>query len=232
MKPPYHIACTRIIDAHIKQEAKSRGLLVEDKELIHIDLLESPEVVEKIRQNALPFIFTSQYGVKAVHNLIQKYQIKLDNNSAYCISGKTARDAKDVGFQVQETASNSDLLAKKIAELKDKTSYLHAGANLGLTEWKTYLSSKHISIQTIHVYYKILCTHTFTNVFAVMFFSPTQIDTFLQANTLTEQIPAFCIGETTASHLSKHHHKNIFVANEPSERAMFDLVYSYYNLQT
>ena len=229
MNPPYHIACTRIIDAQIKQEANSRGLIVEDKELIHIDLLDSPEVVDILRKNTFPIIFTSQYGVQAVHKLIQKYQIELAEINTYCISGKTAKIAAEAGFRVKDTALNSNLLAKIIVAAKDQNSFLHAGTNLALTEWVSYLSAHQINIKTIQVYHKSLHPQSFAKSAAVLFFSPSQIDAFLQVNTLDEQTPAFCIGETTAGHLSETQHKNIIKADEPNEQAVFKLVYSYFN---
>ncbi len=229
MHQPYHIACTRVIDTHLKQEAFNRGFIVEDKDVLHIELLDSVELVDVLKNNTSPLIFTSQYGVMAVVELIKKHQLSLVQQEAYCISGKTAKRATEAGFTILETAPNSELLAAKIAALKPNSALLHLGANLALTNWKTFLDTHHIQVQTMEVYHKTIQAQTFEKADAVLFFSPSQIDGYLKSNALSPTTPAFCIGETTAKHLLQTQHKNTHVATEPSEQALFNHVYQYFN---
>lgn len=229
MDATYHIACTRVIDAQLKQEALQKGFVVDDKDVLHIDFLDTPSLVDTLTNNTFPLVFTSQYGVLAVVELINKHHIALQQKSAFCISGKTAKLATEAGFSIVETAPNAELLAAKIAALKPTASLLHLSANMALTHWKTFLAAHQLVVNTVEVYHKTIQTQTFAKADAVMFFSPSQIDGYLKSNSLLPSTPAFCIGETTAKHLLQTQHKNTHVANEPSEQALLNHVYHYFN---
>ena len=62
----------------------------------------------------------------------------------------------------------------------------------------------------------------------VLFFSPSQFDAFIAANELKPDIPAFCIGRTTATHVAKFNHKNIIVSKQASEEAILKSVYNFF----
>lgn len=224
-----HIACTRIMDAQLKQQALQQGFVVDDKDLLHIELLNTPHVIDTVKNNIHPIVFTSQYGVMAVVDVVKKNNLTLHNSTTYCISGKTAKLAAEAGFTVLDSAPNSAILAGKIAAAQPQITLLHAGANLALTNWKTFLDTHQIQVTTLEVYHKTLKPEPFEKVDAVLFFSPSQIDAFLQSNVLANETPAFCIGETTAKHLLQTQHKNTLVATEPSEQALLNQVYQYFN---
>ena len=87
-----------------------------------------------------------------------------------------------------------------------------------------------ITIQAVEVYHKAFSPAEIPAFQGILFFSPSQITSFLSKNHLESQIPAFCIGATTATFLKNQGHKNIHIATAPSPTAVLEKVYQYFNL--
>jgi uroporphyrinogen-III synthase len=226
----YHIASTRKLNAALVSEAKSKGIFIDDKDLLQIDLLDTPTLAQQIANNTLPLVFTSQYAVQAVHQLIQKHALTMATKQAYCIAGKTETLAREAGFELLDTANDANHLAQQLALAQSTKHLLHLSANIRLDGWKTFLQTHQIEVDTLEVYHKNVHPRQLQADDGVLFFSPSQVDAFWSFNSLEPTTPAFCIGQTTATHVAGLYHKNIQIASQANEQALLNTVYNYFNL--
>ncbi len=225
-----YIACTRLLDEAVKAEALKKQVQLNDDSFLNISYPDHPLLVETLRENVDPIVFTSIHAVKAVQQLINKYQFKLKTNLAFCITGKTALCAVKNGFSILDEAVNASLLANKIIRKKSK-SVLHCTANIRRNELVHELLNKGIRVKIAEVYHKELVNKKVLKFDGVMFFSPSQVDAFLSGNMLLPHLPAFCIGATTAKHLASLNHSNIITSNISNEQALLEQVYKYYKIK-
>ena len=67
---------------------------------------------------------------------------------------------------------------------------------------------------------------------AIIFFSPSAIQSFFKENVLPKTTACFCIGYTTANALKEYKITNkVIVSNYPSQQVMIDLVLNYFNIK-
>ncbi len=227
MSSPIHIVCSRSVTPLLKSEAKSKGIIIHDHDFLRISYTDQISIAEMLMTNLQPLVFTSVKGVEAVVNYIQKYGITMKIKSCYGIRGNTIDKAVQNGFTRIADAENAADLAHVIISKKEK-SVLHCTANFSRPELYSLLHKSGINITVCEVYHKEIYPVKVSRLDGVIFFSPSQIDSFLKANELTPMTPAFCIGTTTASHLFALHHKNIITALQTNQGAMFQTVYDYY----
>lgn len=230
MSQHYHIASTRKLNAALVSEAKSKGIFIDDKDLLQIDLLDTPTLAQQIANNTLPLVFTSQYAVQAVVQIIKNHDLTLPSKQAYCIEGKTETLTREAGFDVIDTATDANNLAHKLASTQVAKHLLHLSANIRLDGWKTFLQTHQIEVDTLEVYHKNVHPRQLQADDGVLFFSPSQVDAFWSFNSLEPTTPAFCIGQTTATHVAGLYHKNIQIAPQANEQALLNTVYNYFNL--
>ncbi len=200
-----------------------------DQDFLLISHLDNPSLVETLQNNQHPFVFTSINAVNATACLIKNYGITLKTNSCYCISGKTSACAKQSGFNSLSDAKDATSLADAIIS-GNENAVLHCTGNLTKQDLYNLLQEAGLEIAICQVYQNNILPVKVPSFDGVMFFSPSQIDAFLTVNELHSQIPAFCIGNTTAEHLAKFSHQNIVISSQSNEQAMLHKVYEYYKI--
>ena len=89
------------------------------------------------------------------------------------------------------------------------------------------MKSAQVNFNEIQVYETTLTPHKIkTKVDAILFFSPSGVESYLAENKIKNEI-CFCIGETTAEALEKTT-RNIIVAEQPSVENVIDDVIAEY----
>lgn len=227
----YQLACTRKLNDNLVLMAKAKGITIDCEDLLKIDFLESTELTNKITSNIYPIVFTSKNAVNAFRNITTKNSIIVQTNQAFCIAGITENTAIKEGFNILAVAPDSVSLAERISKDFLNKNLLHAGSNLQLNNWKNILLEKGIRVDSIEIYHKEKVARKLNAEDGVIFFSPSQIDAFYGANTISPEKPAFCIGKTTASQLKQHQHKNILIAAQANEIELLNEVYNYFNIK-
>lgn len=223
-----HIACTRFLEKSNKNEAERKGICIHDYSFVNVSFPDNPMLVQTLRDNNFPLVFTSSYAVEAVATLIKKYAINLINKQVFCVNGRTKTKALENGFLILAEAPNASKLADEIIANHVK-GVLHCTANIRRYELAESLEKAGIVINILEVYQKQIISKVVKEFNAVMFFSPSQADAFLLLNKLMPELPAFCIGSTTAHHLAKRNHKNIIISKTASEQDLLSEVFNYYN---
>lgn len=222
------VASTRKLNPDLKQKALHAGIAFIDRNLLQYTYEDSPDLVVTIGTSRAIPVFTSIHAVHAVKHLINRYAIRIKQNSCYCISGATEQQAKTAGFEILASAPDSHKLADII--LQDQpTSLIHYTSNIRIDDWKTAIHQQGMEVKSVEVYHKSGHPVSFGPIDGAAFFSPSQIELFLKSNQLQSGKPAFCIGPTTAAALGQH--QPVLVATEHSEKAMIELIIQYYQQQ-
>lgn len=170
-------------------------------------------------------IITSQNAVESLLKHTTADQLKFKN--IYCVGRKTKRLVESNFGKVTYTASNAKKLAEHLVEYIEGTEVTYFCSNIRLDDLPTILTENNITINEIETYKtKHSAIELDAEVEGVLFFSPSTIASYLQANT-ADKI-AYCIGETTAAHAKKHF-KDVRIAKFLSVESVIDLVNENYN---
>jgi len=123
-------------------------------------------------------------------------------------------------------ADSASQLADKIMVDKSIKSVLHICGNLKLDTLGDKLTASGISYKPLIVYETIPVSNEISEAYdAVMFYSPSGIDSFLMKNKLALDTLYCCIGEATADRLrSIDNSVNIVVAKQPTPEEMLKAI--------
>ncbi len=215
-----------------------------ETELIHAYSL-SLEVScrDVIRTQAIPFTipnagsfdsvaFTSANALKYFLSDEQTY-VFLKQKTIFSISGKTKQTLAAQGFQTAATADNSQQLAELITQFTVK-SLLHPCSKIKLNDLENGLSKSAINYIPLPVYetHFIEAKIDAEGYDALLFFSPSGVESFLKQNVIPAKAICCCIGETTAAYLQAQQLNNpIIYPQSPSAAAMLSLVASQINFK-
>lgn len=193
-------------------------------------------ILEKdfIKTEAVPFwyaadnpscwVFTS---ANAVHSVIPS-ELLVQSKQIASISGETKKALNEHNVVVDFEAENAAALAEKLVQANILSVVFFCG-NLHRNELPEILKESGIQVKKIIVYHTTLAPEPVTDDFeAVLFFSPSGVDSFLVLNKIPTTACCFCIGPTTARHLASKVSTQTYTAATPSQEALIDLVIDHY----
>lgn len=152
-------------------------------------------------------IVTSQNAAKII--IETNTQIK----NVFCVGKKTAQLFLNNGYNVVKTAENASELANFIIKSYKNDDFTFFCGNIRRDELPDLLKENAINLSEKIVYKTTLNSQKFNKNFdAVLFFSPSGIQSYIQENVLNNSV-AFCIGNTTANEAKKHT-SNVVVAEQ------------------
>jgi uroporphyrinogen-III synthase len=232
MKNDIRILCTRPLSPNMMEVANHQGLQTDVLSFIDTAAIESVEVEQEI-QHALLLqtvaVFTSMNAVEAVAACLKGEQ---PNWQIYCIGFTTQQLVKKYfgAHTVQGVADNAANLAQKIIEdglteeliffcgnqRREDMGSILGKANIGVTELVVY--------ETIALHHKLQYSYD-----AILFFSPSAVDSFFSANKLSNEPLFFAIGTTTAAAIQQHSHGKIIIAAQQGKEALMQQAIDYYS---
>lgn len=173
------------------------------------------EISEKPIENA---IFTSKNAVKAVlENSAYAKQIK----NCFCVGDKTAELLRKHDQNPVIVAGNAAELADFIVQNHHEKKFDFFCGNRRREELPNILKTNNILLREIVTYKTGLNPQQFDQDFdAVLFFSPSGIQSFVQKNELSQKT-AICIGKTTAAEAKKYT-KAIEVSHETTVESVIE----------
>ena len=166
------------------------------------------------------FIFSSQNAVKSVFN-----QFRFSGNNCYCVGEKTQKLLKENGQKVIKMAKNSSILVDFILKNAKNESFLFFTGNQRMPVIEAAFAQENKTLEVIETYTTIAQPKAMGNFDAVLFYSPSGVESYMQNNTLDHSI-SFAIGETTALHLQKYTN-NIITATQPTVEHLIAAVRKY-----
>lgn len=169
--------------------------------------------------NAVRFFFEHE---KSVEFLIDKKILSL--------SGKTKEELLGNNIQPVFTADNTADLARLIIQTKTAGSVLHVCGNLALNVLEEKLKIEGIAYTQLIVYQTRLQRDIILNAQfdAIMFYSPSGVESFFTRNHIRNEMVCCCIGETTAISLKeKWRNAKIILPQHTSPESMIDAIEQY-----
>ena len=220
MSNPISILSTKILLRHQKQSLLDVGFSVTEANFIKTE--NSDFDLKGINDN---LIFTSQNAAQSV--LLHPKCSALKSKNVFCVGMKTKALLEENGFNVEVYVDYASDLAEIITLIYAKQSYTFFSGNLRKETLPKALKAAKVNFNEIQVYETTLTPQKIkTPVDAILFFSPSGVESYLSANKIKNEI-CFCIGETTASSLDKTT-RNIIVADPPSvENVIEDVIQEY-----
>lgn len=221
MKNPISILSTKKLLPNQKQYLLNAGFSVVETDFIQIK--NKDFALENINDN---LIFTSQNAVKAVSNHPKVQDIR--RNPVFCVGEKTADLLDEFGFTVVESSDYGSELAKIITTDYAHEKFTFFSGNLRLETIPSSLKTAGMHYNEIEVYDTILQPQEMkTKVDAILFFSPSGVESFLHANNIANEM-CFCIGTTTAKAVEKVTNQ-VMIATQPTVDDVIVQAIKYYN---
>lgn len=194
-------------------------------EVIEADFIQTENKPFEIKDLNDNLIFTSQNAVHSVLSHPKSEELKSKN--VFCVGLKTKILLSENGFNVVAYTGYAADLAEIITLIYRSESYTFFSGNLRRETLPKALKEAELKFNEIQVYNTSLTPQKIkTAADAILFFSPSGVQSYLKENTIKKEI-CFCIGETTAEALEKIT-KNIVIADQPTvEDVIEDVLQEY-----
>lgn len=216
----------KILSTKILLDNQNEALVSANFNVIEADFIRTesqPFQLNEINDN---LIFTSQNAVQSF--LLNPKSAELKTKNVFCVGLKTKILLSENGFNVIAYTGYAEDLAEIITLIYANESYTFFSGNLRRDTLPEALKEAKIKFNEIKVYDTTLTPQKIkTAVEAILFFSPSGIESYLKENTIKKEI-CFCIGKTTASALEGIT-KNIIIADQPTIEDVIEDVIAEYN---
>ncbi len=204
---------------------QKEALINADFNVIEVDFIKTqsnPFTLKEINDN---LIFTSQNSVQSF--LLDPKSAELKSKNVFCVGLKTKIMLSESGYNVVAYTGYADDLAEIITLIYNSESFTFFSGSLRRETLPKALKGANIKFNEIQVYETTLTPQKIkTPVKAILFFSPSGIESYLKDNKITNET-CFCIGTTTSSALEGIT-KNVIVATQPTIEDVIEEVIAEY----
>ncbi|WP_445456250.1 uroporphyrinogen-III synthase [Flavobacterium sp. HNIBRBA15423] len=212
-----------------KKLSKKQIALLDKKKfaLVHANFIKIKTLKFSLTQINDNFIFTSKNAIKS---LLKKTHIdSLKSKECFCVGEKTKIYLEKNGFKVVDFATDASTLAEIIVEKHSNKKFTFFSGTIRKDILPKKLIENDVAFNEIKVYKTVLQPKNMVlEINAILFFSPSAVESYLQKNKIENQTTCFCIGNTTAKTL-ENISKNIIIASKPSVENVIEEVIKYYN---
>ncbi|TDE04924.1 uroporphyrinogen-III synthase [Flavobacterium hiemivividum] len=193
--------------------------------VIEVDFIETKSQAFELNEINDNLIFTSQNAVQSF--LLDPKSEDLKTKNVFCVGLKTKILLSESGFNVIAYTGYAEDLAEIITLIYSSESYTFFSGNLRRETLPQALKEAKVKFNEIQVYETKLTPQKIkTPVDAILFFSPSGIESYLKENKIKNET-CFCIGTTTSSALDGIT-KNIIIADQPTIEDVIEEVIAEY----
>ena len=215
----------QILSTKTLSDNQKQALTNADFNVVEVDFIQTKSQAFELNKINDNLIFTSQNAVQSF--LLDPKSEDLKAKNVFCVGLKTKILLSENGFNVVAYTGYAEDLAEIITLIYANESFTFFSGNLRRETLPTALKEAEIKFNEIQVYETILTPQKIKSpVEAILFFSPSGIESYLKENTIKKEI-CFCIGTTTSSALDKIT-KNIIIADQPTIEDVIEEVLNYY----
>ena len=215
----------QILSTKTLSDNQKQALTNADFNVIEVDFIQTKSQAFELNKINDNLIFTSQNAVQSF--LLDPKSEDLKAKNVFCVGLKTKILLSENGFNVVAYTGYAEDLAEIITLIYANESFTFFSGNLRRETLPKALKDAEIKFNEIQVYETILTPQKIKSpVEAILFFSPSGIESYLKENTIKKEI-CFCIGTTTSSTLDKIT-KNIIIADQPTIEDLIEEVLNYY----
>ena len=230
----YKVLSTKKLDHPLIEKAKESGIAITEQEAIHIKPVLTTEQLKELGifegTDTIHIIFTSHNAVEIVASQLKHAGLSPANWKIFCIEGKTSETVQSLfpDNHILATAAYGKLLANKILGHEVTRVYFFCG-NIRRDELPEILKKAHISINETIVYETILNPVKIEDEYdAVLFFSPSAVESFFALNEMKPETICFSIGETTSNSIRNFTRNNIITSQVPTQQKMIEEVLKHF----
>ena len=233
MSDPITILSTREIDQEFKQGIQALGMKLEVVPFISIESFDNVEVqqeVELLETYKVGVIFTSVNAVKAVSALLHG---SMPSWNVYCIGYATQQAVREYfpNSSIAGVANDANSLAELIIINDNCEELFFFCGDKRKEDLPERLNEAGITVNEIIVYHTRLQPQKIDKHFdAVLFFSPSAVDSFFKLNSDDSHTAWFAIGNSTAKQISKYSGHKVMVAGEPNSASLLKSIAEYFGL--
>ena len=231
----YKVLSTKKLDAPLIEQANENDIEITEEEMISVTPVASEETLKQVlhwtERTGVHAVFTSVNAVNAVKNYLHQVEVSKLSWKVFCISGRTKAALQTLvdEEQILATAAYGNDLAERIIEQQVKEVVFFCG-NKRRDELPSMLQKAGVVVNEIIVYETSLTPSVVENGFdAILFFSPTAVESFFSANVPKENTVCFAIGTTTSGSLAEFTSNKIEVSEDTSQKSMLASVLSHFN---
>jgi uroporphyrinogen-III synthase len=227
------ILSTKVLNNELLEEVTRNGYSIKCAPFIDIQLLSNANLKNELKKivglKSKSLIFTSINGVNSWVNNVGK--ITGENTNIFCVSGRT-KDAcsKLKGMVTIIHKINSEKLADAIIQQKTSLKNLFfITGNKHSQIIPDKLKQAGISFSKVIVYENSpLQTKIDFKPDAILFFSPSAVESYFSQNRIFNNTIYFAIGKTTAKAIKKLTYRTPITPDFPSQEEMIKKIYEHF----
>ena len=225
------ILCSRPLTASLLNEAKEKGITIEELSFIETTPIHSAPVkteIENIAKQNTTVAFTSMNAVEAVADVLKNQQIDW---SIYCIGTTTVQLVEKYfgAHHIAGTANSAAELALLIATNKSIKKVDFFCGDQRRDELPDILRSNKIEVNELVIYTTSTVAHTIDKMYdGILFFSPSGVHSFFENNSLPPSTILFAIGSTTGNEIVKYTNNKIVLSNIPGKENLVRKMIEYF----
>lgn len=205
-------------------------LLIESEPFITFEYLMPALWMDKLPDKADAWIFTSKKAVKAVSPKIPELKIP---DHIFAVGAKTAEKLEELGLEVSFPEEYNALALAEMMKKLDLKKVVHFCGNLKAADLGKLLGES-VEVVNIEVYHTVLTHHKMDDLNdfdAVVFMSPSAVESFSEQNSVSEDQQVFCIGPTTEEAAREFGMKNSITPEYFTLESLMESISQFYNLR-
>ncbi len=232
----YKVLSTKKLEPSLLEQAREKDIDISEQEFISVKPILSKEKLDEV----MPWIMsedihyvalTSASAVEALKNYLKQGATwYVPNWNIFSLSGKT-KDALQPFFNKERVfaiAKNAKMLAEEISKHKVKEVVFFCG-NKRRNELPAILRNAGIAVHEVVVYETVETPVAATDTIdAILFFSPSAVQSFFSVNQLKQDSICFAIGQTTADSIADYCENKIIISEFPSQETLLASVNFYF----
>lgn len=225
------ILSTRPVAEELVKEAAGKGILLDSLSFIETHAIQDIEVQQEVEwagtEEAI-VVFTSMNAVDAVTDLLDGH---IPEWRIYCMGHATQKLVTDYFGEesIAGTGDNASELADTLIENEEPEEVIFFCGDQRRDELPDKLRNQKIAVSEIVVYETTAIHHKLrTNYDAVLFFSPSAVESFFASNKLTAETIVFAIGNTTRQTVKRFCKNKIIVSREPGKEMLVKQAIDYF----
>jgi uroporphyrinogen-III synthase len=227
-----NILVTRPVDASLVKKARDQQIQLDTLSFIEtasIDTIEVQQEIELAGTEIATVIFTSMNAVDAVTSVLDEM---IPEWRIYCLGHRTKELVTEYFGEgsITGTADNAAELADEILADEEIEELIFFCGNQRRDELPKKLRAAGLDLNEIMVYETIATPHQLQkNYDAILFFSPTAVESFFSNNKINESCTVFAIGDTTKAMIKKYCRNKIIVSNSPAKDKLVEQAIQYFS---
>ncbi len=225
----HKVLSTKNLRPDLKKSTEQNSIDLVETEFISIKPILTKEKYNEVHKYLLKenvyAIFTSANAIGPFKNYMSQNNVyHMVNWKIFCLSNQTKKALYPYFSErnILETADNALMLAQKIISHGIKELVFFCG-NKRREELPLILKNNGINLHEVIVYETLETPILITQPFeAILFFSPSAVNSFFSMNQISMNTLCFAIGQTTANAIRVYTKNKIITSPVPSPEAMIE----------